>query len=86
MSQLESTPTTDHPDRAKGTGSSTKLFSDQTVGVLVLMQRFQLQCPSGSAEVTPSQFEWDLGSEVLFWFGLGHVYDHTPLPAPFRQY
>ena len=33
----------DHPDRAKGTGSSTELFSGQTVGVLVLMQRFQLQ-------------------------------------------
>ena len=36
-------PTTDHPDRAKGTGSSTELFCDQTVGVLVPMQRFQLQ-------------------------------------------
>ena len=63
------------------------------LAVLVLMQQFQLQFIDRFVDVQvvlrrshPVNLNGILGSEVAFWFGLGHGYDHTPLPAPFRRY
>ena len=58
-------------------------FPEQVLDVLAVTQQPQLhffnvyRCPIGTSELTPGWCERDLGSDVVFWFVLGHVHDHT---------
>ena len=38
------------------------------------------------SQEVPRWFEEDVGSEVVFWFDVAHVHDHSPFPFPLRNY